>query len=160
MRKITTALLALVFSSAALAGNNAPLMLNPMPGAQSPSVTMTMTIYGKCGNSVVGVIGADYESYKAGSLKFDITGKPDVVVRTAKKDVSFESKISDFNVLHCVPTPKGERLLFGSVCGGSTCGDAFDYSVIDPNTGADLAGKLKSCDQVCANKLLGFEYLK
>ena len=159
MRRIAAALMGLVFTTAALA-QDVPLLLGPMTGAQSPSVTVALNVYGTCAGSVVGVIGVDHESYKAGSLKFDISGKPDVVIRTGKKDISFEEKISDFNILHCVPTPKGERLLFGSVCGGSTCGDAFDYAVIDPKTGIDLAAKLKSCDQDCANRLLGVEYLK
>lgn len=160
MLKIAATGLALIFSLSAFAGNDAPLMLNPMDGEKSPSVTMTMNVYGKCGSSVIAVIGVDVESYKAGSLKFDDAGKSEVLVRTGKKEISLGKLISDSNLLHCVPTKSGARLLFGSVCGGSACGDAMDYSVIDPSTGTGLSDKKKACDEDCANKLLGFKYLK
>lgn len=160
MRKIVVALIGITFTAATSAQQDTPLLLDPMAGEQNPSVIMTMNVYGKCGNSVIGVIGVDYQAFKAGSLKFDMTGSPDVVVRTKTKNVSFEAAIADFNVLHCVHTPKGERLLFGSACGGSACSDDLNYAVIDPSTGIDLAGKRQSCDQACANKLLGIEYLK
>jgi hypothetical protein len=136
------------------------LLLRPMAGDKSPSVTMTMDVYGTCGGAIVAVISADHEKYKNGTLSFSMDGGDVIIRRGNNKEISIKSRISDFNVLQCVGHNGKDKILFGSSCSGSACTDQSNYVVIDPST-LDVKPKGNAtCDDGCANKLLGFRYLK
>jgi hypothetical protein len=157
--KRTAALAILVLFSAFAFGKDTPaISLKPVGSEKSMETINTLNIYGSCGTSVVAIFGIQADRYDEGSSSFqlDSSGQPDLVLREYGKSTSFGQLLSDFNVVQCVKTTKGELLLVASHCGGSACSDHYDFYVIDPLTKKllDTAGS-GSCNAKCASKILG-----
>ncbi len=158
--KMLAVILMTFISFCSFAESDQAVLLNPMPGDSKLSVTNTLNIYGKCGGSVVAVLGVVAESFNGqGDFKVD---EGDIQIRNGGKDISFKYALSDFNIAHCVQTKSGARLLVGSNCSGSACGEERNYYIIDPKDGSVFPSKASKnlCDTKCANKALGAKYLK
>ena len=161
--KFIIAALMLFISTYSLAESDQAILLNPMQGNTNLSVTKVINIYGKCGDTVVAVLGVESDGFDGkGNFKIDAAGNSDLQLRNGGKDISYQYILSDYNITHCIQTKNGARLLVGSICAGSSCGDEFSYYVIDPKNGSILPGKgsKKNCDAKCANQALGMKYLK
>lgn len=154
---------ALIFTSTlTIAEGDKTFNLSPIDG-KLVDITKTINIYGKCGTSVVAILGVDAEEYhQFGSLKFDTSGAPDIQLRNNGKNVSFKNLLSDRNVMNCISTKFGHKILIGSNCGGSACGDNLSYYLIDTKNGNITSSNVskKICDERCINQLLGFKYFK
>ena len=91
----------------------------------------TVNLYGKCGNAAIGLSDVEVRD------EF-IVGTPDselmMVNPTTGKQIKIKSQLSDYNKFACFITAKGHRVVVGSVCGGSACGDAYNYHVVDTGT--------------------------
>lgn len=89
----------------------------------------TVNVHGKCGNAFVAITGVDVrDEFVVGQY-----GSEFVMVNpnTGKE---FKTKLNDYNKLACFVTAKGYRVVYGTACGGSKCGDVYDYHVVDTNT--------------------------
>jgi hypothetical protein len=164
--KIFAAVVLSLISSFAVAQQerNKAVALFPMSGDSQPSVSKVVNVYGKCGDAVVAILGIEAESFGGREhFRMDSSGNPDLQLRKGDgKDLSFNEMLSDFNVVQCVDTKKGNRLVVGSHCGGSACGDNMAYHVIDPKTGKAFPGRASKdvCDEKCVNSALGVRHFK
>lgn len=162
MRNIA-AIFMVLFSFCSFADSSQAILISPLNRDSKPSVTNVINIYGECGGSVIAILGVEPEALETQEyFKVDSSGNPDLQVRTGGKNISYGYLLSDYNVVQCVHTKGGDRLLVGKTCSGSACSDAFNYYVIDPKNGSVFPGKgyNRACDLNCANKILGFKYLK
>jgi hypothetical protein len=138
------------------------VVLKPMPGHTRLVLEKGNIVRGQCGGAVVTLLGVSPDSLHAESvLKFEGAGEPDLRLWTGTKDLSLSFAISDYNMVHCVETDKGEKLLVGSSCGGSLCTDARAHHVFNLRTGGAFPGQRakKPCYFDCANRFLGKKYL-
>lgn len=156
--KLVAAIVMILISAYSHAEINAAIALNPFEGEKSLHVTNVMNFYGKCGGTVVAVLGVQADDFdNQGNFKIDTAGNAEIQLRAGGKDISFHNILSDFNVVQCVNSKSGIRLLVGSHCGGSQCTDSYDFYIIDPKNGAMLPkkGAKEACDAKCASEILG-----
>ena len=121
----------------------------------------SLDVHGSCGGVKVKVIGVREETFNSDAFGFDGENNSGVfVVRDKKSKIKLNS--ADHNTVLCVPV--GElvgtefRLVVGSVCSGSTCGDAMDYVVFNPKLGKVVSPK--TCDIACASNLVKSKILE
>ena len=148
-----------LFSTVAFSKDLPAVSLKPVVDSDKSMETVrTLNIYGSCGASIVAILGIQADGFDEASSNFqmDPGGQPDLVLRRSGKSTSFGGLFTDFNVVQCVKTPKGERLLVGGHCGGSACSDHYDFYVINPFTGK-LVKTVGSggCNAKCASRILG-----
>lgn len=134
------------------------ISLQPVNGNDSLRVIETKHIIGSCGTSIVDIKGVQ----KIFDDNFAISVDGEVIVSSGsnKQLVIKEGEgiLSDYNGIACVPTKLGSKLLIWSTCGGSQCGDSYNFYVIDPERLVYLAPKNPrkgTCDAECASKALG-----
>ena len=63
--------------------------------------------------------------------------------------------LSDYNGVACVSKGPTKYLLVWSNCGGTACGDRFNFTVVDVKQLRILAGGKALCDEHCASRLTG-----
>lgn len=149
----------------AVTDNGKAIELNPLPGRHALVLTKDMKVSGLCGTAVVTIPNIALMREDDNPIKdlgdFYGNSDPSLQVKINGKTHSYDV-LSDYNMVHCVPTAKGLRLLVGSNCGGSLCSDAKDYTIINLSNGHQFPAKnaTTDCDTECANKALGFKYLK
>ncbi|MDD5272619.1 MAG: hypothetical protein PHU14_07870 [Methylovulum sp.] len=158
--KLFAALILWSVSAYAVADNNLPIELTPLPGQSSVTIGKDMSAYGRCGGAdvaIVGIVEGPFTNADTFSAEPDTT---DVRVKVQGKDHSYGYALSDMNIVRCVTTPKGPRLLVGSVCSGSSCTDALHYHIINPSNGSVFPREkaTKDCDSDCVNKTLGGQF--
>lgn len=170
--RILAAIFITLIPFCSFAGSKPAVLLSPFPGESKPSLTTVINIFGKCGDRVVGILSVGTEKFNEQEL-FDIedddgqrffsiaNGNPDLVIRGGLKEYSYGKALSDYNIVHCVQTKDGFRLLVGGSCGGSGCSDTTYYHIIDVNNGSIFPSESsnENCDKDCANQALGFNYL-
>lgn len=132
------------------------ILLQPINDDNTANVVSTKNIYGKCAGEVVAILGIISENFDGyTNFSVDVSGNPDIILRGENKETSFGKLLSDYNVVHCVKTKHGFRLVIASHCGGSVCSDSFDFNIIDTTSHKIIApANGKSCDAQCASKFL------
>ncbi|MDD5271835.1 MAG: hypothetical protein PHU14_03860 [Methylovulum sp.] len=163
-RLAALALLSASVCAHAVTDNGKGIELKPLPGRHALVMTEDREVSGLCGAAVVTISGINLmreDDNPIKDLEFNGNSYTDLQVKIGTKTHSYDI-LSDYNMVHCVPTAKGPRLLVGSNCGGSLCSDAKDYTIINLSNGHQFPAKNAStaCDTECANKALGFKYLK
>lgn len=150
----------------AVTDNGKAIELKPLPGQHALVLTKDMEVVGLCGVAVVTISGMVLMNENDNPVKdlgdFDSDGYPNLYVKINGKTRSYDV-LSDSNRVHCVPTAKGPRLLVGGSCeGGGNCSGVKNYTIINLSNGHQFPAKnaTTDCDTECANKALGFKYLK
>ena len=130
-----------------------PVSLSPFPGATTMAVEKAALVSGKCGASVVRIIGI---TLSTGAF-FDIDQDGGVIVRQLhmpEVHLTQNNGLSDHNGVACIHTAAGaSHLLIWSACGGSACGDDFGFTVIEVDRPRIVSPK--DCNKACASKLTG-----
>lgn len=161
--KIIAAIFFACLSACVHAESSQSISVQPISRNNKPSVTNVLNIYGKCGNSVVAILGVKADGFNwQGDFKVDAAGNPDLQIRNKGKSTSYKFALSDYNTVHCVQTNNGPRLLVGGSCSGSACPDAKSYYIIDIRTEESFPAESSkmNCDANCANQALGIKYLQ
>lgn len=136
---------------------NKSILIKPIQGEKTMDVQKTMNIYGSCGEAIIAILGVNSNSFDGSStFTVDPSGIPEVLVRSSGKEHSFGWALSDFNSIKCSASKKGDRLVIGSNCSGSSCGDMQNYHVIDTKSGAVFPSKGSQvlCNNVCLKEAL------
>jgi hypothetical protein len=169
--RILAAIFITLIPFCSFAGSKQAVLLSPFPGESKPSLTTVINIFGKCGDRFVGILGVEFEKFNEqelfniedddGQRFFHTLSEGDLVIRRGGQEYSYGKALSDFNIVHCVQTKDGFRLLVGGSCGGSGCSDTTYYHIIDVNNGSIFPSESsnENCDKDCANQALGFNYL-
>lgn len=170
MKTLAAAFITLV-PICSFAGSEQAVLLSPIQ-EKNITVSTVNNIYGKCGDRVVAIFSVSTENFNGQDhfnidvehqryFSIDYNGNPDLVIRGGLKEYSYKWTLSDFNIVHCVQTNDGFRLLVGGSCGGSGCSDTTRYYIIDVNNGNIFPNKNseEECDEKCVNKALRFKYL-
>jgi hypothetical protein len=120
------------------------------------------TATGTCGSAKIEIQGVDADNpHQTRQL---ISSQGSITIRNGKSSLAIGSEISseiflqDQNKLHCLPTPKGPRLVLASYCFARACA-AVDYRVIDPATVKVVSRQNADdeCDARCAETALGMK---
>lgn len=138
------------------------IQLEPFPATSwSPkseiNVTTVQNYYGQCGSAVVQVLGVlqqvdDFFTVDGGSAE-----GPSVVVIApgGRRSLVVKDALSDHNGVACVSKGPSKYVLVWSNCGGTACGDDFNFTVVDVKQLRVLAGGKASCNEHCASRLTG-----
>jgi hypothetical protein len=131
-----------------------PIILDPISEAGVDAVTVH-NIYGKCGPSVVQVLGVreqngDFYSIDASSDTYDI-----LLIREPRRQLSLKKFLSDYNGVDCLTSGSAKKLLVWSNCAGSACGYGYSFVVVDPEDLEIVAGEDGNCNSLCAARILG-----
>lgn len=168
-------LVALLLSSQVIANDQA-IDLKPFPSMNKNNkpelnIEHTQTIFGTCGNRVIGIIGV--VNIFDDHFTIDSGGDPSIVIRGEKSpemkitadatylrngiDIKYAASgmLSDHNGVACVSSHDSDKLLIWSNCGGSACGDNYNFYVIDLKTLSIIKKSDDSCDEACISKALG-----
>ena len=152
---VTALSLAVAGSEAGAQVRTKSVILEPL-SSDGGDVVQVRNIYGRCGTSVVQVLGVrdaseDFYTVDSGAGNADI-----IVIREGgRSQVSLKKSLSDYNGVSCLKATTGTRLLVWSNCGGSICGNGFSFTIVDPDTLEIVAGKDSDCNALCASRLLG-----
>lgn len=118
------------------------------------------TATGSCGPAKIEIQGVDADNpHETRGLIFS---QGVITIRTGKSSLTIGGEITseiflqDQNKLHCLPTPKGPRLVLASYCFARHCAPV-DYRVMDPATVKVISRQNADdeCDARCAEKALG-----
>lgn len=115
---------------------------------------------GTCGPAQVHIQGVDAASSDTVSGLIPAEGVIIIRVDRASLTIGGEAArgifLQDENKLHCLPTPRGPRLVLASYCFGRDCA-LVDYRVIDPATVGVVSEQTaaEECDEGCAERALG-----
>lgn len=128
------------------------IILEPLSSDGIDRVTVR-NVYGKCGSSVVQVLGVRDENDDF----FSVDGNSDIVVIRdgGRQQVSLKRHMSDYNGVACVGAGSQKKVLVWSDCGGSACGHGYSFTVVDPASLRILAGGTTPCNAVCATRVTG-----
>jgi hypothetical protein len=122
--------------------------------------TSAHTATGTCGSAKIEIQGADADNpHETRQL---ISSQASITIRNGKSSLAIGGVspsgifLQDQNKLHCLPTPKGPRLVLASYCFARFCAPV-DYRVIDPATVKIVSRQNADdeCDARCAEKTLG-----
>jgi hypothetical protein len=146
--------------AASLYAQAGPISLAPIGNAQSADIVQTLNVYGSCGGAVVKVIGIAKDSFgpDKSTFSFDNQGAAGIFILPGDGKSPGMLRGSDYNTVLCVPVGQEFRVVFGSVCSGSACGDAMNYVVFDPKLGKNVSPTM--CDISCASKFIKSNVLK
>ena len=120
------------------------------------------TATGTCGPAKIEIRGVDADNpHETRRL---ISSQSSITIRNGKASLAIGGEISselflqDQNKLHCLPTPKGPRLVLASYCFARHCAPV-DYRVMDPATVKVISRQNADdeCDARCAEKALGVQ---
>ena len=145
-----------------VANSQSAIQLEPFPATSySPKpkvdITTVHNYYGRCGSAVVQVLGVarddgDFYSVDGGSAE----GASVVVIAPGgRNQVTIKDALSDYNGVACVTKHPAHYVLIWSNCGGTACGDDFNFTVVDVKQLRVIAGGRASCDEVCATRITG-----
>ena len=120
------------------------------------------TATGTCGPAKIEIQGLDADNpHETRGL---ISSQGTITIRNGKASLTIGGEdgsvffLQDQNKLHCLPTPKGPRLVLASYCFARFCAPV-DYRVIDP-TNVRVVSRQNpdnECDARCAEKALGLK---
>lgn len=127
-----------------------------MPKSEA-SVTTVHNHYGRCGSAVVQVLGVLKQVDGFFTVDSGSAEGPSVVVIAAggADSLTLKEVLSDYNGVACVSKGPAKYLLVWSKCGGSACGDDFDFTVVDIARLRVAAGGKVPCDDRCAASITG-----
>ena len=120
------------------------------------------TVTGTCGPARIEIQGLDadnpHETRRLISSQGTITIRNGKALLSIGGEVSSDIVLQDQNKLHCLPTPKGPRLVLSRYCFARFCAPV-DYLVIDPSTSSVISRQDADgeCDARCAEKALGLK---
>lgn len=118
------------------------------------------TASGSCGPAKITITGVETETaYRTKRL---IGSAGSITIRAGNAVLLIGGSgsagifLQDENRLHCVSTPRGQRLVLVSDCFGRGCAP-IDYRVINPATAKVISQQnaAEECDRACAEKALG-----
>jgi hypothetical protein len=117
---------------------------------------------GRCSPATITITGVENET--AYRTKYLIGSSGTILIRSGKSTLAIGGNrtttifLQDENALHCLPTPKGPKLVLASYCFGRDCAPV-DYRVIDPSTAKVISrqNSADECDEVCTEKALGLK---
>lgn len=160
-------ILTIALFAIALNAQSVPISLDPIGNATSADIFKkgnALHVHGGCGGAIVKVLGIKQETFGPDKEVFGFNGDAAdgifVVGGSGKPTVKLS--YSDYNIVLCVPVgERGDqqfRLIVGSACAGSVCGDAMNYAVFDPKLWKKVSRDI--CDITCASKLVRSNVLK
>jgi hypothetical protein len=150
-----------------LNAQSGPISLDPIGNASSADIFKNgnaLHVHGACGGAVVKVLGIKQETFGPDKDVFGFNGDDadGVFVVGGPEKPTVKLSYSDYNTVLCVPVGervgKQFRLIVGSVCTGSACGDAMNFEVFDPKLWKKVSPTF--CDITCASKLVRSNVLK
>lgn len=158
MSNLVTILLCAFLSFAA---NAAPLQSINLPPLDSKTPLRdkpTGDFTGRCGDSIVRVLGVEYIGDKHFMLEID-AGL--IAVRHHGDELTLnvmDSFLSDYVGVSCVRSEETEKLLIWTQCNGISthCTEDYSYYVIDPASHEIVPSSASDsdCDWFCANNIL------
>jgi hypothetical protein len=132
-------------------------------GIRLDTLTVTgHTASGTCGPAKIAIQGVDADN--AHETRGLISSQGTITIRNGKASLTIGGEISsdiflqDQNKLHCLPTPKGPRLVLAGYCFARFCAPV-DYRVINPTTAKVISRQNPDgeCDARCAEMALGLK---
>ncbi len=138
----------------------APIQLEAFPPTSyAPQsrveVTTVRNYYGKCGSSVIQVLGVKDEAGDHFTVDPSSELGSAVVVLGGATKLVLKDAISDYNGVACVTKGTQKFVLIWHQCAGSACGDDYYFTVVDALSARRLTGKDSDCDSRCATQLTG-----
>ena len=120
------------------------------------------TATGTCGPAKIEIQGVDADNPHETRRLISTQGS--ITIRNGKSSLAIGGEITseiflqDQNKLHCLPTPKGPRLVLARYCFARFCAPV-DYSVIDPAAVKVVSRQNADdeCNARCAEKALGVQ---
>lgn len=150
-----------------LSAQSVPISLDPIGNATSADIFKkgnALHVHGACGGAVVKVLGIKPETFGPDKDVFGFNGDDadGVFVVGGPEKPTVKLSYSDYNTVLCVPVGervgKQFRLVVGSACAGSACGDAMNFAVFDPKLWKKVSPTF--CDIACASKLVRSNVLR
>ena len=120
------------------------------------------TATGTCGSAKIKIQGVDADNpHQTRQL---ISSQGSIAIRNGIASLTIGGTdgsvifLQDQSKLHCIPTPKGPRLVLASYCFARHCAPV-DYRVMDPATVKVISRQNADdeCDAQCAEKALGVQ---
>jgi hypothetical protein len=159
MRLFLSAAIASATVLASAAEAQSAIQLDPLHGQSKPSMETVHDYCGACGPAVVQVLGVLYEEE---TDHFYVTDLPaaNVIVNARgipPRSLELKNALSDHNGVACLPKDGTHYSLVWSRCGGTACGDDFDFTVVDVEKLKIVAGGggENSCDERYAATITG-----
>ncbi|ASU38546.1 hypothetical protein hmeg3_09720 [Herbaspirillum sp. meg3] len=156
-KTIYKAILTMALSAAVITAQAWPVLLDPVGDGVAP-VVQTLTVFGACGGAPVHVVGINQQSFGKTSPTFTVDGSEGAGIYILGQGAATKLPVSDNNTVICVPVGREFRIVVGSSCAGSACGDGMYYQVVDPKTKKNTAPQI--CDITCVSKLLKTDALR
>lgn len=160
LRNVATLLLFLTAGANAQDDGTA-VRLQPFPAdsgilSSKVDVTTVQNHYGRCGSAVVQVLGVERQVGNFFTVDAPAgNARVAVIAEGGQRLLTVEDALSDYNGVACLTTKPSPHLLVWSKCGGTACGDDFDFTVIDVERLRLVSGAAGECDAKCAQRLTG-----
>lgn len=161
MLRLAATLLLFLAPTAQAQRDGTAVRLQPFPSeswsqGQEVHVTTVQNYYGRCGSSVVQVLGVEQQvgdfftiDPSAGNARVVI------IAEGGQRSLVVEDALSDHNGVACLTTKRSPSLLIWSKCSGTACRDDFGFTVIDVERLRLVSGAAGECDEKCAQRLTG-----
>lgn len=121
-------------------------------GSGQVEIVSVKNYYGRCGASVVQILGVaeDHGDF----FTVDSAGSNSaIVVLGDDGSAEIRRELSDHNGVACVGPASSPKVLIWSNCGGTACGDDFDFTVVTTGTPRIISDPDSGCDAACAARL-------
>ena len=160
MLRLAATLLLFLAATAQAQGDGTAVRLQPFPPesgspGQEVHVTTVQNYYGRCGSSVVQVLGVEQQVGDFFTIDSAAGNARVVVIADGQRSLVVNDALSDHNGVACLTTKPWPSLLIWSKCSGTACGDDFGFTVIDVERLRLVSGAAGECDAKCAQRLTG-----